>query len=168
MRLSTCKWRNRLAPLTLEQIALAQGSQGLNPVHFINKESGQQENSICRKAYTDAPAGRNASRGFGNQGETAELILRRVRCCQNRDDEEARDESRSLGIYVWMAIARGVQRNSTPSQARGFRKTDQAAWLPQPRLQGSCSAGPQHKGITACQKSLHFSHIFSLKYLFDL
>lgn len=69
MHLSTCKWRNRLTPLTLEQIALAQGSQGLNPVHFINKESGQQENSSCRKAYTDAAAGRNASRGLGIQGE---------------------------------------------------------------------------------------------------
>jgi hypothetical protein len=45
-----------------EQIALA---QGLNPIHFINKESGQQENTSCRKEVSDVTADRNASRGLG-------------------------------------------------------------------------------------------------------
>jgi hypothetical protein len=42
---STCP-----VPLALEQIAPAQELSGLNPIYFINKERGQQENTGCGNA----------------------------------------------------------------------------------------------------------------------
>jgi len=79
---------------------------------------------------------------------TTEPILRRARCCQNRDDHEARDEDRSLDYDVkerndvaLQNVARGTWQRRDRAASSATTAVQLAPWVPASRFEVASSFG---------------------------